>query len=211
MKNTPTPEQIENAKTWTELLAALGINPRNDREGQKIKAYVRSLGPTHLDRRQRYKIDDETFKTVVKESISIRDALKRLDLNAVGAAYLVFHKRVKMLEIDTSHFLGQGANKGKISPQSKTVDHYLVKDGPHINTYRLKNKLFDADLKARKCEKCGTTHWLGEPAPLQLDHINGDNRDNRLSNLRILCAMCHALTPTFAGRNKGKRGGRGRT
>ena len=40
--------------------------------------------------------------------------------------------------------------------------------------------------------------------PLQLDHVNGDRRDNRLENLRILCPNCHALTDTWCGRNIGR-------
>ena len=35
-----------------------------------------------------------------------------------------------------------------------------------------------------------------------MDHINGDNTDNRLGNLRYLCPNCHSQTDTYKGRNK---------
>ena len=40
--------------------------------------------------------------------------------------------------------------------------------------------------------------------PLELDHKNGDRRDNRLENLWLPCPNCHALTPTYRGRNIGR-------
>lgn len=40
---------------------------------------------------------------------------------------------------------------------------------------------------------------------LQLEHINGNNRDHRLVNLCFLCPNCHTLTKTWGGRNKQKK------
>lgn len=56
-----------------------------------------------------------------------------------------------------------------------------------------------------RCAECGITEWRGVPAPLQIDHIDGDRLNNNLRNLRFLCPNCHALTPTFAGRNAKRR------
>lgn len=39
---------------------------------------------------------------------------------------------------------------------------------------------------------------------LQVDHIDGNWRNNKPENLRLICPSCHALTDTFAGYNKGK-------
>lgn len=43
--------------------------------------------------------------------------------------------------------------------------------------------------------------WNGELIPLELEHINGINNDNRLENLTLLCPNCHAQTPTYRGKN----------
>lgn len=54
-----------------------------------------------------------------------------------------------------------------------------------------------------KCSRCARTVWEGEPIPLSLDHVDGNATNNHPENLRLLCHNCHALTPTFAGKNRG--------
>lgn len=52
-----------------------------------------------------------------------------------------------------------------------------------------------------KCAICDLgPEWNGLSLTLQLDHINGKPKDNRIENLRLLCPNCHSQTETFAGR-----------
>lgn len=55
--------------------------------------------------------------------------------------------------------------------------------------------------RGHRCEGCNLDQWQEEPIPLELEHIDGDNKNNVKSNLKLLCCNCHALTPTWRGRN----------
>ena len=46
--------------------------------------------------------------------------------------------------------------------------------------------------------------WNEKDLPLILDHENGNNKDNRIENLRYLCPNCDAQLPTKGGRNIGR-------
>lgn len=52
-----------------------------------------------------------------------------------------------------------------------------------------------------KCTICKITEWNNREIVLEIDHINGDNTDNRIENLRYLCPNCHSQTDTYKGRN----------
>lgn len=56
-----------------------------------------------------------------------------------------------------------------------------------------------------KCCLCGWSEVNPKTgqAPLVADHIDGSWRNNTEKNLRLLCPNCDALTPTYAGLNRG--------
>jgi 5-methylcytosine-specific restriction endonuclease McrA len=48
-----------------------------------------------------------------------------------------------------------------------------------------------------KCNVCGINDWMNKSLTLQVDHINGNNKDNRKENLQLICPNCHSQTSTF--------------
>ena len=56
-----------------------------------------------------------------------------------------------------------------------------------------------------KCCICGwaETNVKTGVVPLVADHIDGNWRNNAEENLRLVCPNCDALSPTYAGSNKG--------
>jgi len=53
------------------------------------------------------------------------------------------------------------------------------------------------------CQICQTKEWFGQPVPLVCDHVDGNPDNNNLDNLRMVCANCNQLLPTFGIKNKG--------
>jgi hypothetical protein len=153
---------------------------------------------------------ENQLRQIVPQVHSVRQLLIRLNLKPCGGNYSQLLKYIKVYNVDTSHFTGKVWNKGLsgIGKPRVKLDALLVKGG-NYQSFKLKKRLFEAGLKTARCELCGwSKKTLDGRIPVELDHINGDNQDNRLENLRILCPNCHSLQPTHRGKNI-KKNGRG--
>jgi hypothetical protein len=52
------------------------------------------------------------------------------------------------------------------------------------------------------CESCGIgREWKKRPLTLEINHIDGDRKNNKRSNLELICPNCHSQTPNFRAKN----------
>lgn len=58
--------------------------------------------------------------------------------------------------------------------------------------------------KCMECEWAERNPFTGN-IPIELEHIDGNFRNNKKKNLKLLCPNCHSLTKTYKGANKGGR------
>jgi len=57
-----------------------------------------------------------------------------------------------------------------------------------------------------KCQQCGwgEVNTFTGKVPLQINHIDGDFRNNKEGNLELICPNCHTLTENYGSRNRGR-------
>lgn len=150
-----------------------------------------------VSRRTRY--DETQAREAIAASFSWAESLRRLGLCPTGGAWRILKKHAAAWGIPTDHFLPNGR-----PPVRRPLSEVLVEGSP-VRGSKLKERIYAAGLKQRVCELCGQNEmWKGRAMSLILDHVNGVRDDNRLENLRVVCANCNATLETHCGRNSRK-------
>lgn len=145
-----------------------------------------------------------------KEAVSYANLLTLLNISAANTHA---RKAIKVFLLDNNLSLPKYNSKGNSALKKldkETILRRLVKSDKHVGTV-LRKWVMDYDILPYACstENCLLSDsknliWNGKKITLDLDHINGDNTDNRIENLRFLCPNCHSQTETYKGLNKRK-------
>jgi hypothetical protein len=110
---------------------------------------------------------------------------------------------------------GKKSDKVKIANRSKSKEVYekMIETKKKIHIQKIMTSEYsDLSFESLRfriiyeqnscCNNCGLKEWMGVEIPLELEHIDGNNKNNVRDNLEMLCPNCHALTKTWRGRNK---------
>lgn len=153
---------------------------------------------------------DTQITEAVLASHSIASVARALGLKPNGGSYKTIKAHIARLNLSTEHFTGQAWNSGAsyVPPRAKQdLAAILVENSTFTSSWHLKRRLLAEGVLEYRCAACGKTEVHNPftdtvvPVPLELDHINGVNTDNRLENLRLLDPICHSFTDTYRGKN----------
>lgn len=131
--------------------------------------------------------------------------VRRYDWSAIQVAYdggLSLRECAKKFGFHTGSW-HKAVQRGDIIPRPPEIalEELLTRGKKRVGNH-LKRRMLKAGLKENRCEICGITDWMGRPLNMELHHRNGDGLDNRVENLQLLCANCHAQTDNWGGRGR---------
>ena len=104
--------------------------------------------------------------------------------------------------MNCSRFDGKrGWRKGKtvLSDEritSKFKGNLFVENSKAARSY-IRRLLINENIIEYRCSECQLIEWNNKPLSLELEHRNGNGKDNRLENLTFLCPNCHSQTDTW--------------
>ena len=102
--------------------------------------------------------------------------------------------RIEKYNIDTSHF---NYKKGIERNEENIFIKYSSASQSTLRRWYLKGNYTPYICSICKLDP----FWQGKPLTLILDHINGENHDDRLENLRLVCPNCNQQLDTTNGKN----------
>lgn len=205
---------VASSHSLSDVIRKLGIRP-NGGNHRMISARIRLAGldTSHFGgklRSRNERVASDELAALVRTSSSLAQVLIALDLPTEGRAHHVLKRRLAELQISTTHFKGQGWAGGETTSSHPSLargtarrscppEDIFVENAPLVKSTRIVQLLLDMGWEYT-CALCGISEWCGRPLVLHLDHINGINNDNRLTNLRLVCPNCHSQTPTYCRR-----------
>lgn len=141
----------------------------------------------------------EQLEEMVANSISFRELSAKIGYVTTGSNNVTIKKRLKEYNISIDHFTNLGRGR-----TVRTVENVFCANST-ASQATLRRWYLKQDTIKYTCTICGQEPiWQGKELSLTLDHINGQNHDNRLENLRWICPNCDRQLETFGFKNHPK-------
>lgn len=138
---------------------------------------------------------DEDFINIIKNSSSYSQLCLNLGYKSKSGD-LVNRIKVRMNTLNLTEKDFKQDKRIK-----RTEDNIFIKNST-ADQRTLRRWYLNNNYTEYKCAICGQEPlWQNKPMSLILDHINGENHDDRLENLRWVCPNCNSQLETTGSRN----------
>ncbi|MGW1886577.1 HNH endonuclease signature motif containing protein [Streptomyces sp. NPDC001970] len=203
-------EAARSSRTLSEALTKLVVDAKGPSRAY-IRQRMKQMGivASHFER-EGTRWTREILESAVAVSTNMCQVLRHLGIDVVGGQHTHISRRIRALGIDTSHFIAAVRTENmRDNRRRRSAEEILVED-PSTHAKRTPNDQLKRAMRdlgvSEHCALCGIEPmWQGQPLPLEVDHIDGNWRNNRVENLRLLCPNCHSTTDTYRGRSKARR------
>jgi hypothetical protein len=152
--------------------------------------------------------DTTKLKEAIDNSTCMIDVCRYLDIPYRGRTNNTVRYQASLQGLSLDHFDSKKAQMRGIlayhAGRSYTQDEVLIinSECDATTVKRWARKI----IPSTNCNICNIQpQWNGKQLTLQLDHINGNTKDNRVENLRWICPNCHSQTDTYCGKKSWKK------
>lgn len=191
---------VKNCTSLRGVIKFLGCNPKN---GNEMVILAKTLRDCNVNTDHHNPSFNYTkISEVIEKCYSLVDVAKNIGLVSEKAKKIDarlcknIKKYINENSLDTSHF----RHSSKVGYNVIRTNEEVFSKNSEVSQSTVK-KRFIAKVKY-ECAICSVGSWNNAPLSLQLDHIDGDNKNNLMSNLRLLCPNCHSQTENFGSKNK---------
>lgn len=146
----------------------------------------------------------DILENAVKTSKCKSQVLEKLGLSTDGSGnHRVVSRWISKLGLDISHFDYRKVLSDKLkklnrqleyNPDEFLIENWMGSISP-VKRWAKNNLKYECKI----CHNKGSHNNL--PLSLQLDHVNGNPKDNQKQNLRWLCPNCHTQCKTYGGKS----------
>jgi hypothetical protein len=195
---------FQDARSLADLARRLGL-PVSARTRRFLSAEIAryELNLANLGH-QRSRYDPDQLAVLARRCSSLAEMMRSIGLDTSDSGnYRKLRRALRLNGIDTSHFTRSSwadpDNRPKRAFDPGKVLRY--RDTPTRTPGDRLRLAMTVSGVPEICRRCGLeARWRGQRLTLEVDHIDGDFRNNRLENLRFLCPNCHAITNTYCRR-----------